>query len=149
MLNRQFGIDINSDAIALSKERLDAPFKTTSNQLKVEKDAYNTKTEEELSVLRQFDCDIVQRNKGIDAFLKKYYQGKPVAIRLQKKSESLSDAIQLLDSAGKKKKCSFSVLIINEPEITKQGESVPYNMIILPRYQVQLESALKGFTEQR
>ncbi len=149
MLNRQYiGIDINKDAIALSKERLDEPFKTTSTLLKVGKDAYKTKTEEELSVLRQFDCNIVQRNNGIDAFLKKHYQGKPVAIKLQRKSESLSDAIKLLDSAGKKKKCSFTVLIMNEPEIAKQEEPVPYNMIILPKYQIQLESALKEFIEK-
>lgn len=149
MLNRQYiGIDINSDAIALCKERLEMPFKTTSNLLKVGADAYKTKTEEELSLLRQFDCDIVQRNKGIDAFLKKHYLGKPVAIKIQKENESIADSIQLLDSAGKKKQCSFTVLICNITEDVKRQNFIPDNMIVLPKYQIQLENALENLINE-
>lgn len=149
MLNRQYiGIDINSDAIALCKERLETPFKTTSNLLKVGADAYKTKTEEELSLLRQFDCDIVQRNKGIDAFLKKHYLGKPVAIKIQKENESIADSIQLLDSAGKKKQCSFTVLICNITEDVKRQNFIPDNMIVLPKYQIQLENALENLINE-
>lgn len=149
MLNRQYiGIDINSDAIALCKKRLETPFKTTSNLLKVGADAYKTKTEEELSLLRQFDCDIVQRNKGIDAFLKKHYLGKPVAIKIQKENESIADSIQLLDSAGKKKQCSFTVLICNITEDVKRQNFIPDNMIVLPKYQIQLENALENLINE-
>ena len=145
LLNRKYiGIDINDEAISLCKDRLDSPFKTTSNLLKVGADAYKTKTEDELSLLRQFDCDIVQRNKGIDAFLKKHYLGKPVAIKIQKENESLADSIQLLDSAGKKKQCSFTVLIGNVSEDMTKWNFIPDNMIVLPKYQVQLEDTLES-----
>ena len=110
--------------------------------MKVGVDAYKTKTEDELSILGQFDCDIVQRNKGIDAFLKKYYLGHPVAIKLQKENESLSEAIQLLKNAAQKKKCSFSVLITNASEQLKKTDDTPSNMIVLQRYQTQLMAQL-------
>lgn len=136
------GIDINSEAVSLTKERLESPSKTSSILMKVGVDAYKTKTEDELSILGQFDCDIVQRNKGIDAFLKKYYLGHPVAIKLQKENESLSEAIQLLKNAAQKKKCSFSVLITNASEQLKKTDDTPSNMIVLQRYQTQLMAQL-------
>lgn len=136
------GIDINSEAVSLTKERLESPSKTSSILMKVGVDAYKTKTEDELSILGQFDCDIVQRNKGIDAFLKKYYLGHPVAIKLQKENESLSEAIQLLKNAAQKKKCSFSVLITNASEQLKETDDTPSNMIVLQRYQTQLMAQL-------
>ena len=137
------GIDINPEAVSLTKKRLETPSKTCSNLMKVGIDAYKTKTEDELSILRQFDCDIVQRNKGIDAFLKKHYMGHPVAIKIQKKEESLSEAISLLETAAQKKKCSFSVLIINSSEQLKSKDNIPSNMIVLQRYQTQLTKQLE------
>lgn len=137
------GIDINPEAVSLAKKRLEAPSKTYSNLMKVGVDAYKTKTEDELSILRQFDCDIVQRNKGIDAFLKKHYMGHPVAIKIQKKEESLSEAISLLETAAQKKKCSFSVLIINSSEQFKSKDNIPSNMVVLQRFQVQLTKQLE------
>ncbi len=134
------GIDTNPDAVALTEERLSKPFKTNSNLLKVGADAYKTKTESDLSILSQFDCDIVQRNKGIDAFLKKHYLDKPVAIKIQKETESLSEAIQLLFAASKKKDCSFSILITYDTEFTYQV--IPENMILIPQYASQFEKAI-------
>lgn len=141
LLGRKFiGIDTNPDAVALTEERLSQPFKTNSNLLKVGADAYRTKTESDLSILSQFDCDIVQRNKGIDAFLKKHYLDKPVAIKIQKETESLGEAIQLLFAASKKKDCSFSILITYDTEFIYQV--VPENMILIPRYTSQFEKAI-------
>ena len=142
LLNRNYiGIDINSKAIALTKQRLDTPTKTNSILLKKGIDAYQTKTEKELSILKQFDCDIVQRNNGIDAFLKKHYLDAPVAIKIQKDSESLQEAIVLLNEACRKKKCSFTILITDETNILT--ESIPSNMIIIPQYQTHFEMRIK------
>lgn len=72
LLGRSYiGIDTSADAIDISKTRLESPYKTRSLLLRLGENAYKTKSEEELSILKQFDCEIVQRNKGIDAFLKK------------------------------------------------------------------------------
>ena len=142
LLNRKcIGIDINSKAIALTKQRLDTPTKTNSILLKKGIDAYQTKTEKELSILKQFDCDIVQRNNGIDAFLKKHYLDAPVAIKIQKDSESLQEAIVLLNEACRKQKCSFTILITDETDILT--ESIPSNMIIIPQYQTHFEMRIK------
>ena len=140
---RYIGIDINPEAIELSRKRLEEPCKTTSNLLKVGAAAYQTKTEEELSILRQFHCDIVQRNRGIDAILKKHYSGGPVAIRIQRDAEAFEEAMQLLDAAGRKKHCSFTVLIASSKGWHGQKTKIPPNMVILESYETQLEASLE------
>lgn len=138
LLNRDFiGIDINSDAIELCEKRLETPFKTTSNLLNAGISAYKTKTEEELAILKQFDCVIVQRNKGIDAFLKKYYLDAPVAIKIQKKDEHFSDAVKALYMAGMKKNCSFMIFITNEIDWQSKEYNIPMNVIVLNTYESQ------------
>lgn len=144
LLHRQFiGIDINPDAIKITKERLKAPYKTVSTLLRIGVSAYQTKTAEELEILHQFDCDIVQRNKGIDAFLKKHYFGKPVAIRIQRHREDFATALSLLIHASTKKRCSFSILITYEknwdPHIF-----VPKNVFVMHPYGVQFEHILES-----
>ena len=143
LLGRDYiGIDINKDAIEISKKRLAEPYKTTSILLKVGQNAYKTKSEDELSVLRQFECEIVQRNKGIDAFLKKHYLGCPVAIRIQRKKETFSDALSSLKAAADKKGCSYGILITHERNW--RDNNLPINIIVLNRYDVQFEMELEA-----
>lgn len=142
---RYLGIDINPSAINLCKNRLDAPTKTESTLLKIGSQAYLTKSEKELSVLQQFDCDIVQRNRGIDAILKKYYLGAPVAIKIQKSNETVTQAISLLAEAGIKKKCSFLVLILQEDDNGIEPHNVPSNMIILNCYELEMQKRISEY----
>lgn len=139
---RYLGIDINPSAIDLCKNRLDAPTKTESTLLKIGSQAYLTKSEKELAVLQQFDCDIVQRNRGIDAILKKYYLGAPVAIKIQKPNETVTQAISLLAEAGIKKKCSFLVLILQDDANGIELYNVPSNMIILNCYELEMQKRI-------
>jgi len=139
LLGRKFiGIDIKTDAIKLSQLRIDMPLKTNSTLLQKGIDFYKTKTEKELAILRQFECNIVQRNKGIDAFLKKHYLDAPVAIKVQKNNETFKEAVALLNKAGKKKNCSFTVLIAYNIDDT----AIPNNMIILDRMDQSLNKIL-------
>lgn len=143
LLGRKYlGIDINPSAIDLCKNRLDAPTKTKSTLLKIGSQAYLTKSEKELAVLQQFDCDIVQRNRGIDAILKKYYLGAPVAIKIQKSNETVTQAISLLAEAGIKKKCSFLVLILQDDANGIELYNVPANMIILNCYELEMQKRI-------
>lgn len=143
LLGRKYlGIDINPSAIDLCKNRLDAPTKTESTLLKIGSQAYLTKSEKELAVLQQFDCDIVQRNRGIDAILKKYYLGAPVAIKIQKSNETVTQAISLLAEAGIKKKCSFLVLILQDDANGIEVYNVPANMIILNCYELEMQKRI-------
>lgn len=143
MLNRNFmGIDKNSSAIELCNRRLAAPIKTVSRLLQVGVDAYRTKTGEELTILNMLGCDVVQRNKGIDGFLKKFYLDAPVAVKIQKSYESLSEAINLLNNAGKRKKCSFTVMIRTSEGLVDSEIPIPSNMIVIDGLDLQLNASL-------
>ncbi|WP_104641532.1 DNA methyltransferase [Helicobacter bizzozeronii] len=131
---KSIGIDISQEAIHLTQQRLDKPYKTHSRLLKVGADAYKTKSDHDLAILDQFDCTIVQRNKGIDALLKRHYLGAPVALKIKKQEESLTEAIYLLDTAAKKRHCSFTILIVDG---LLTGEVAPDNMIIIKKYNVE------------
>lgn len=142
LLNRQYvGIDINPDAIKLCKARLERPVKTESTLLKIGQEAYLTKSEKELSILRQFDCDIVQRNRGIDAILKKYYMGLPVALKIQKEDETIAQAISSLHNAGRKRNCSFLILITQNGDYISKDD-IPENMIVLNSYELEIEKRI-------
>lgn len=142
LMNRRYiGVDISEEAVKLSLARLDAPVKSCSMLLAKGIDAYRTKSENDLAILKQFDCDIVQRNRGIDAFLKRHYLDAPVAIKIQRETESISEAIQLLSAAGKKKKCSFTILITGNSLFLE--DVAPDNMIIIKRYDVEARCRLE------
>ncbi|MCI8528350.1 MAG: site-specific DNA-methyltransferase [Lachnospiraceae bacterium] len=143
ILNRNYiGIDKNASAIALCKQRLDAPVKTVSKLLQVGADAYKTKNDEELAILHMLECDVVQRNRGIDGFLKKHYLDAPVAVKIQKSYESFSEAVELLNNAGKRKKCSFTVMIRTSEGLVDSEIAIPSNMIVIDGLNLQLNSSL-------
>ena len=77
----------------------------------------------------------------IDAFLKKRYFGAPVAIKIQRSTESFGEAINLLYSAAKKKGCCFTVLISNS--IRDNSIIIPENMIIIDRFNVKIEAEIQ------
>ena len=145
MLRNFIGIDVNTDAIKLCQERLSNPIKTESTLLKVGVVPYQTKTTAELAILSQFECDIVQRNKGIDAFLKKHYLDAPVAIKIQKVNETPEQAIRLLSDAGAKRNCSFLVLILQKATDTNELKNVPSNMIILKSYELEFRQKVNDY----
>ena len=86
---------------------------------------------------------MVQRNKGIDGFLKKYYKNAPVAVKIQNATESFSEAVELLKNAGKRKKCSATVLICTQNGNLARHVDIPSNMVIIDDYKIQLEHELE------
>ena len=104
------GIDISEDAAQLSRQRLSLPIKSDSLVLKNGRGAYLNNDLAEL-FLYGVDYIPVQRNNGIDAVLKKQYDGKPILIKIQKDNESLEDAINLLYRAALSKNSKKSFLI--------------------------------------
>lgn len=149
MMRQCIGIDVSEDAIKLSRARLSEPVITESRLLKIGAMAYRTKSAEEMAILSQFECDIVQRNKGIDAFLKKYYLGAPVAVKIQKRTETFREAVALLQAAGEKKKCSFTVLIIRNDESPLTEVRPPDNMIIINSNMLELERSINALMRMR
>lgn len=135
--NRKYvGIDSSDEAVKLSKQRLDNPYKSESQLLKLGKKAYDTKSEYEKAILSTLDCDIVQRNKGIDAFLKGKFSDGLVAIRIQKPEENLADCINLLAKAGEKKKCAYLILIqtVADTKSFVRSTKKPDNMMVIHSY---------------
>lgn len=144
LFNRKgIGIDISRDAVEISENRLKNPYKTESRLMKLGIESYKTKSDVDSAILNQLDCDVVQRNKGIDGFLKKYYKNAPVAVKIQKATESFSEAVELLKNAGKRKKCSATVLIRTQNDNLTRHVDIPSNMIIIDDYKIQLEHELE------
>ncbi|MCI5134220.1 MAG: site-specific DNA-methyltransferase [Candidatus Electrothrix sp. AW2] len=105
------GIDTSSEAVELSKSRIENPIKTESNLLKNGRKSYMNADSMALSLLNGVEFNPVQRNKGIDAILVKQFKGSPILVRVQKKYEPLNDAASLLAKAMKTKKSKKSILI--------------------------------------
>ena len=112
LLKRKYiGIDQLKEAIELSKHRLNNPIKTESNLLKKGKKAYINQDPKITNFLRRLHIIPVQRNKGIDGFLKIRKLVKPIPVRIQKEHETLEDALRFLIQACKKNKYQKKILI--------------------------------------
>ncbi|MDA3838831.1 MAG: site-specific DNA-methyltransferase [Candidatus Delongbacteria bacterium] len=112
LLKRKYiGIDQSEEAIKLASQRLDNPIKTESNLLKNGKDSYINQDLKTLAILNRLHIIPVQRNKGIDGFLKTEKSFKPIPVRIQKESETLENAIKLLLQACQKNGYQKKILI--------------------------------------
>lgn len=112
LLDRKYiGIDISEDAIELTKKRLNNPVKSDSLLLKNGKESYLNQDRNILGILQAIEAEPVQRNKGIDGFLKINNAVKPIPVRIQRESENLEIAKDLLLKAIKKSKFKIAVLI--------------------------------------
>jgi site-specific DNA-methyltransferase (adenine-specific) len=109
---RAIGIDRSEEAITISRERLRAPFKTESPLLVRGRDTYRQVDESALTELGELDLVPVQRNRGMDAILRRQYRDRPVAVRVQRRHETALEAAQLLARAGASKGCELMVLIV-------------------------------------
>jgi site-specific DNA-methyltransferase (adenine-specific) len=109
---RALGIDSSAQAIAISRERLSVPVKTESRLMLEGREAYRQVDAAALLTLGELDLIPVHRNRGIDALLRRQYQGRPVALRVQRSHESVEQAAQLLSRAGASKNCQLMILII-------------------------------------
>ena len=111
-LNRNFiGIDKSLDAVELANSRLNEMIITDSELLNKGLDSYIGKSPKELAILENMDAIPVQRNSGIDGFLKEQVNGKPVPVKIQGIYESLDDAIEKLEKASLGKEYSLKIII--------------------------------------
>ncbi|MFT4073078.1 MAG: site-specific DNA-methyltransferase [Dysgonamonadaceae bacterium] len=111
-LKRQFiGIDISKDAVELANTRLEEMVISESNLLNKGTNQYQEKTEKELAILQNINAFPVQRNSGIDGFLKDHFEGMPVPVKIQGEHETIEDAIKKLEKASCGKDYKMKVLI--------------------------------------
>ncbi len=111
-MNRNFiGIDTSRSAVELANERLGEMIITDSALLKKGSDSYLEKSEYDLAILKVIDALPVQRNSGIDGFLKKHFLEKPVPVKIQGIYETLNDSMEKLERACKGKKYNLKIVI--------------------------------------
>ncbi len=111
-LKRQFiGIDISKDAVELACTRLEEMVISESNLLTKGANVYQEKTEKELAILQNINAFPVQRNSGIDGFLKEHFEGLPVPVKIQGAYETIEDAIEKLEKASLGKDYKMKILI--------------------------------------
>jgi len=110
------GVDIASEAVHLSQQRLEQPFKTSSELLRKGRESYVQSDEDALAFLHGVPIVPVQRNRGIDAILKTAPGENSVLIRVQRRGESLVDAAELLHSAGQSKQPATLILVITDSQ---------------------------------
>lgn len=145
MLGRKYiGIDQSSDAVALTSRRLEELIKTESRMLKIGKSAYVKLTDEQTAILRAFHAVPVQRNSGIDGFLKEYINGRPVSVKIQRAEETLREAAEKQMKASRKKQCSFMLLIRTHADGDEfmDFNSIPEDMRVIDSCEMQLEKFL-------
>jgi len=110
------GIDISQDAVELARMRLDEPVKTSSELLRKGRETYLQSNDDALAYLHGIKFVPVQRNRGIDALLNSAPGENPILIRVQRQGESLSDAAELLHTAGRSKQPATLVLIATQSQ---------------------------------
>lgn len=135
------GMDISEDAVKLTQARLKTPVKSESQLMQKGRGAYLTADEEGINLLRGLDLIPVQRNKGIDAILKRQYMGTPVLIRVQKRGESLMKAAELLSKAARKKGSLKAILVRTEQDSLFR-ETLPENVLVLNSTALAVEESL-------
>jgi site-specific DNA-methyltransferase (adenine-specific) len=146
LLNRQgIGIDISPEALALARQRLQSPRKTRSALLEQGRGAYANACPEALAYLHGLDVVPVQRNRGIDAFLREEVRGGPVPVRVQRSRETVEEAAQALFRAGKSKNAAVMILVVTRPPAASAAPTaVPDGVILVDSTASAIRKAIQG-----
>ncbi|MDO4857124.1 MAG: site-specific DNA-methyltransferase [Thermoguttaceae bacterium] len=142
MQRRFIGMDVLPKAIQLAEKRLQDLVKTNSELLEKGVTSYRTKSEEEKHILALLNCEIVQRNRGIDGIMRIRCQNQLVAVKIQKASESLLESAHLLLKAGRSKHCGFFILIQTHREQNLFPVEIPEEILVLDHYQLKIREYL-------
>ena len=132
------GFDISENACNISNKRLEEMIITDSDLLKKGKNSYKTKSDYEMKLLSFFDCDIVQRNKGLDAILKEKKDDSYVGIKIQSQEESISESINRLEQALKKRKFLYGIVIKTHSSLIDSDIDIPEGIKIIESLDYQL-----------
>lgn len=141
ILNRNFyGIDKTEDAVNLSRTRLKNIVKTESVLLKKGKKAYHNLDEKYLTTIKSMGAVPVQRNNGIDGFLKEQLDNGMVAIRVQREEETLDETIAKTEKACRHKQCSYKIIIRTHYDYIDTGSyyNATPNLIVIDDYNLQI-----------
>jgi site-specific DNA-methyltransferase (adenine-specific) len=147
-LKRQFiGIDISKDAVELANSRLEEMVISESNLLNKGTNEYQEKTEKELAILQNINAFPVQRNSGIDGFLKDHFKGMPVPVKIQGEYETIEDAIEKLEKASYGKDYKMKILIQTREKGISRLFGFESDVTIIKSLELQTKDLLKKNNE--
>lgn len=115
---RGIGVDRSAEAVELAQRRLADPIRSRSRVLERGRESYRTADAGSLALLAGLDCVPVHRNAGVDAILKREFEGAPVLIRVQRVGETVAEAAAKLHRAGVSKGARRMFLVVQGPEST-------------------------------
>ena len=148
LLKRQFiGIDISKDAVELANSRLEEMVISESNLLNKGTNEYQEKTEKELATLQNINAFPVQRNSGIDGFLKEHFEGMPVPVKIQGENETIEDAIEKLEKASYGKDYKMKILIQTRETGISRLFGFESDVTIMKSLELQTKDLLKKSNE--
>jgi site-specific DNA-methyltransferase (adenine-specific) len=147
-LKRQFiGIDISKDAVELANSRLEEMVISESNLLNKGTNKYQEKTEKELAILQNINAFPVQRNSGIDGFLKDHFEGIPVPVKIQGEYETIEDAIEKLEKASYGKDYKMKIVIQTRETGISRLFGFESDVTIMKSLELQTKDLLKKNNE--
>lgn len=148
-LKRQFiGIDVSPDAVELANSRLEEMVISASNLLSKGTSEYQEKTEKELAILQNINAFPVQRNSGIDGFLKDHVEGAPVPVKIQGENETIEDAIEKLEKASHGKGYKMKILVQTSEAGISRLFGFESDVTIIKSLELQTKALIKN-TQQK
>jgi site-specific DNA-methyltransferase (adenine-specific) len=146
-LKRNFlGIDISKDAVDLANTRLSEMIISGSNLLNKGISEYLEKSEKELAILQNINAFPVQRNTGIDGFLKEHCDGMPVPVKIQAENESIEDAIEKLERATSGKNYMLKIVVQTREDSMDRLFGFQTDIVILKSLELQTKEFLNKVT---
>lgn len=146
-LKRTFiGIDISKDAVELANSRLKEMIISESSLLNKGINDYLEKTEKELAILQNINAFPVQRNAGIDGFLKEHSDGMPVPVKIQSVYETIEDAIEKLERATVGKNYPAKIVIQTKDSGISRLFDFQTDVIILKSLELQAKDLTRRTT---
>lgn len=141
LLNRKYiGIDISRDAIEMTNKRLLELVKSESQLLASGEESYLDKSDYERAILKAIDAVPVERNSGIDGFIRYYVNGRPVSVKIQKQGENIEVTKRKLINASKTKNCKLMILVRTQRETENSLFSWDDdNVLVIDSYDLQIK----------
>ena len=145
LLNRRYiGIDSSAEAIRLTQKRLEEMVVSQSKLLDNGLDDYREKNDKELAILANLNAFPVQRNSGIDGFLKEHFEGCPVPVKIQCEHETLEDAIEKLENATAKGHYSMKIVVQTKESPPSRFFPLDTNIEIIQSLELQYKNRLEN-----
>ena len=144
LLNRRYiGIDSSPEAVRLAQNRLEEMIVSRSLLLDNGLDEYREKNERELTILSECHAFPVQRNSGIDGFLKEHFKGRPVPIKIQGENETLEEAVEKLEHATEKGDYAMRIVVQTKESPPTRFFPIKTNVKIIQSLALQCEKIMK------